>query len=457
MLWIILFNENRDILLLSRDEKSAMDLLSRVKFAYEKLPLWLQQGIARWDATKIELENKSSITASATTVNAGRSGSYYLVFLDEFAFVRGTMAEEFFTSVTPTISSGKQTKMVIVSTPNGMNLFYRLFINAEKKRNTFKPLSYDWTVVPNRDAEWARKEIMTIGQDKFDQEYNVLFLGSSNTLISPSALKDIIYDEPIHQKEHLDIWEYPVPKHKYIVNVDTAEGVGLDYSAFTVIDVTEKPYKLVAKYRHNKESILTYPNLIYSVARNYNMAYVLVEVNSIGIQVANTLFYQFNYENMFHTHVEPGRLGQRAILGSGKNRKLGLRITQATKRIGCANLKDIIESKQLIIKDFDIVVELSNFIKKGESFQAKEGETDDLVMTLVLFAWLAKQELFEEMTNTSIQRNHKQEEVKEHLPFPIRYNYAEYCDQMGYDGFIDDSGTVWESVNYNNLPFGYRQ
>lgn len=455
MLWNILFHTNRDILLCSKDQNSAIDLLSRIKFAYEKLPFWLQQGITRWDQTKIELENKSSIVASATTLTAGRSGSYYLVFLDEFAFVNGNMVEEFYTSIMPTISSSPVSKLVIVSTPNGMNFFYRLYTQAEKQKNPFKFLTYDWTVVPNRDRKWANEQIAATSAEAFDQEYNVLFVGSSNTLISPAGLKLILEEDPAERKGKLDIWEYPKPGNKYVISVDSSEGVGQDYSVATVIDVTEKPYKLVAKYRDNRTSLLDLPNIVYSIARKYNFAYILVEVNSIGMQVANTLWYQLGYENMFYTHVEPGRLGQRAILGWGKNRKLGVRTTDPVKRTGCANLKDIIENQQLIIKDFHVKMELSNFVRVRDTFAAKEGETDDIVMTLVLFAWLAKQELFEEMTNTSIQKKHPNQSAEElHIPFPIRYDYSET-----FHGFSDSSGTVWEPVNTDQFPgfFGMKK
>lgn len=453
MLWNILFHQNRDLAILSKTEKDSIGLLTRIKFAYEKLPKWMQQGITRFDQTKIELENKSSITAAATTSAAARGSSYYCVFLDEFAFVPGNMAEEFYTSVYPTISAGKNTKIFIVSTPNGMNLFYRMFDDAERRKSTFVPITFDWTVVPGRDETWKIREIKNIGQEKFDQEYAVQFLGSVNTLIGSQAMHELkkLQIQPIDKRNGLDIFDYVVPGRKYIITVDTSEGVGKDYSAFSVIDVTEKPYVLVAKYRNNREPILTYPNIILSVARRYNDAYVLIEVNDLGSQIASTMFYQFSYDNLICTNTSTGsKYGQVAVLGNGKNKRLGLKMSQSTKRVGCANIKDIIESGQLIIRDFDYLVELSNFVKTKDSFAAKEGETDDLVMTLVMFGWLAKQDVFSSMTKTDIQRDWKNQKEEIHLPFPIRRDYSELNNR-----YIDRDGCVWEKIDDYN--FGVRR
>lgn len=444
---------------MSKTEKDAIQLLARIKFAYEKLPHWLQQGIARWDATRIELENKSSILATATTSSSARGGSFNIVFLDEFAFVPGNVAEEFFTSVYPTISSGKKTKFIIVSTPNGMNLFYHLFDNAEKKKNDFVPLTVDWRRVPGRDETWEATEKRNLGRDKFEQEYNVMFLGSANTLISPSVLRILTTEEPIEIRGGLSIFKQPEKDKRYVLCCDTSEGVGKDFSAFSVIDVSQKPYEIVAKFKNANESVLTYPNVILSVARKYNMAYVLIEVNDLGNQVANTLFHEFNYENMFGTQVIPGKLGQHATLDcAGKNKKLGLKMSSAAKRIGCANLKDIIENQQLKLNDFEYIVELSNFVKTRDSFAAKQGESDDLVMTLVLFGWLCKQEVFEQLSKTSIQPHFQTHKEELHLPFPIRLNYAEQYNTLGGAGFIDDNGDVWQSADMPiNYPIGYKR
>ena len=420
ILHYILFNQDKNIALLANKAELARELLDRLKKAYENLPLWLQQGIVVWNKGSIELENGSKIIATSTTGSAARGQSFSLVFLDEFAFVPHGLADDFFKSVYPTISSGTETKMIIVSTPKGMNHFYRMWTEAEEGRSNFLPLTVNWWETPGRDERWKEEQIANTSEEDFEQEFACNFLGTSNTLINANTLRNLTFVRPMFQKQGFDQYENIEPGHEYIITVDTSRGVGGDYSAFVVIDITDIPYKVVAKYRDKNISPLMYPELIYNVANNFNHAFILVEINDIGEQIANVLYRELEYENLFITAMR-GRAGQRVGGGFGKNAQLGVRTTKQVKRIGCSTLKDLIEDQKIIIEDFDIIEELSNFISKRESYEADEGHHDDLAMCLVLFSWLIRQEYFKDMTNSDIRQKFladKEEMMDEEmLPF----------------------------------------
>ena len=420
ILHYILFNQDKNVALLANKAELARELLDRLKKAYENLPLWLQQGIVVWNKGSIELENGSKIIATSTTGSAARGQSFSLVFLDEFAFVPHGLADDFFKSVYPTISSGTETKMIIVSTPKGMNHFYRMWTEAEEGRSNFLPLTVNWWETPGRDERWKEEQIANTSEEDFEQEFACNFLGTSNTLINANTLRNLTFVRPMFQKQGFDQYENIQPGHEYIITVDTSRGVGGDYSAFVVIDITDIPYKVVAKYRDKNISPLMYPELIYNVANNFNHAFVLVEINDIGEQIANVLYRELEYENLFITAMR-GRAGQRVGGGFGKNAQLGVRTTKQVKRIGCSTLKDLIEDQKIIIEDFDIIEELSNFISKRESYEADEGHHDDLAMCLVLFGWLIRQEYFKDMTNSDIRQKFladKEEMMDEEmLPF----------------------------------------
>ena len=420
ILHYILFNQDKNVALLANKAELARELLDRLKKAYENLPLWLQQGIVVWNKGSIELENGSKIIATSTTGSAARGQSFSLVFLDEFAFVPHGLADDFFKSVYPTISSGTETKMIIVSTPKGMNHFYRMWTEAEEGRSNFLPLTVNWWETPGRDERWKEEQIANTSEEDFEQEFACNFLGTSNTLINANTLRNLTFVRPIFQKQGFDQYEDIQPGHEYIITVDTSRGVGGDYSAFVVIDITDIPYKVVAKYRDKNISPLMYPELIYNVANNFNHAFILVEINDIGEQIANVLYRELEYENLFITAMR-GRAGQRVGGGFGKNAQLGVRTTKQVKRIGCSTLKDLIEDQKIIIEDFDIIEELSNFISKRESYEADEGHHDDLAMCLVLFSWLIRQEYFKDMTNSDIRQKFladKEEMMDEEmLPF----------------------------------------
>ena len=442
ILHYLLFNSDKNIAILANKAELARELLDRVKKAYENLPLWLQQGISVWNKGSIEVENGSKVFATSTTGSAARGQSFSLVFLDEFAFVQHGIADEFFKSVYPTISSGQETKMIIVSTPKGMNHFYRMWVEAEEGRSNFIPLAVNWWETPGRDEHWKEQQIANTSEESFEQEFACNFLGTSNTLIHTNALRNLAFVRPIFQKQGFDQYEDIKPGHEYVISVDTARGIGGDFSAFLVIDVSDIPYRVVAKYRNKDISPLIYPELIYNVANNFNQAFVLVEINDIGEQVANVLYRDLEYENLFTT-AAMGRAGQRVGVWGGKNSQLGVRTTKQVKRIGCSTLKDLIEDQKIIIEDYDIIEELSNFISKRESYEAEEGHHDDLVMCLVLFGWLIRQEYFKDLTNSDIRQKYlaDREEIMDDEMLPFGF----------FDDGIEDERLSVEKVDHYSL------
>ena len=445
LLHYVLFNPNVNIAILANKSSTARDILGRLQLGYENLPKWLQQGVISWNKGSLDLENGSSILAASTSASAIRGGSYNIIFLDEFAYVPATLAEEFFSSVYPTISSGKSTKVMIVSTPHGMNMFYKLWTDAQSKKNDYIPLEVHWSEVPGRDEVWKEETIRNTSQSQFNSEFECEFLGSIDTLIAPHKLKQMPYIDPIQSNADLDIFERPDPKKTYFLTADVSRGTSQDYSAFLVLDVTEMPYRVVAKYRNNEIKPLIFPQKIHEVAKAYNECFVLIEVNDIGEQVANAMQYDLEYDNLVMASMR-GRAGQ--ILGagfSGGKAQLGVRTTKAVKRIGCSNLKQLIESDKLLIPDYDIMSELSTFIVKGSSWQADDGCTDDLVACLFIFAWAVDQTYFKELTDNDI-RERMYAEQKEQLeqdmaPFGFVDNGIDEPEVE-----VDEYGTRWTTV-----------
>jgi hypothetical protein len=453
LLHYILFNENVSVAILANKKTTAMELLGRLQLAYEHMPKWLQQGILIWNKGNIELENGSKILASSTSGSAIRGGSFNIIFLDEFAFVPSNISEEFFSSVYPTISSGKTTKVFIVSTPNGMNLFYKLWTDAEEKQNDYSPISVHWSQVPGRDQEWKEKTIRNTSDRQFQQEFECSFLGSSNTLISTEKLLSLAYKTPVYQQGGLDVYQEPILGHTYVMVCDVARGVGLDYSAFSLFDVTKQPYRQVAKYRKNDISPMLYPNVIFTAAQKYNEAFVLVEVNDIGQQVADILYHDMEYENMMMVTMH-GRNGQQIGGGFSKNVSMGIRTTKQVKRIGCATLKDMIERDNLIIEDFDTISELTTFIGKSTSWEADDGTHDDLVMCCVLFSWLVQQRYFRELTDQDIREKMFSEQMKmieeEMVPFGFIEDGHDPDEHSipGDDNVWQPAGQEWQRELY---------
>lgn len=449
----VLFNEQFVVAILANRAPTARELLQKLKLAFEYLPMFLKQGIKEWNKGSIFLANGSRVLADSTSGSSVRGFSFNLIFLDEFAFVPNNIAEEFFNSTYPTISSGQSSKVVIVSTPNGMNLFYKMWQKAVEKVSTYVPIEIHWSMVPGRDEAWAAETIRNTSQRQFDQEFGCEFLGSSNTLISGAKLATLHWKEPIRKIECMDIFEEPVPKHTYVLCADVSEGQGLDYSTFSIFDVTEIPYKQVAKYRSNEISPMLLPAVIYSAATQYNEAFVLIEINSIGLQVADILHFELSYENLLKFQIK-GKQGQQASGGfaAGKNKlAFGLKVTAQSKMIGCSNLKTMIENDKLIVNDEDTITELFSFSADKKTFKAEEGQNDDLAMTLVHFGWLTAQKLFKETVSNDIRYTLQKEisylEDVNNVPFGFIDN--------GLDDYVeqDANGDLWRADRERMNPF----
>jgi len=449
----VLFNENIMIAILANRAPTARELLQKLKLAFEYLPMFLKQGIKEWNKGSIHLANGSRVLADSTSGSSVRGFSFNIIFLDEFAFVPNNIAEEFFSSTYPTISSGKSSKVIIVSTPNGMNLFYRMWMDAIEGRSDYKSIEIHWSLVPGRDAAWAEQTIRNTSQRQFDQEFGCEFLGSTNTLISGAKLRMMAMKSPIESYNHMDIYEHAENKHVYVLCVDVAEGQGLDYSTFSVFDVTKLPYRQVAKYRNNEITPIMLPAVVYAAAKKYNDAFVLVEINSIGLQVADILHFELAYENLlkFQMKGKQGNQPSEGFAAGGKNKiAFGLRTTPQSKIIGCANLKTLVESDKLIINDADTIMELSSFSSNKRSFAAEEGSNDDLAMTLVHFGWLTSQKYFKENISEDIKSALQKEQMD-----VMDTNIVPF-------GFIDDglndvvekdvNGDIW-SGSEKNYPF----
>ena len=443
LLWYTLFNDNVNVAILANKAATAREMLQRLQLSYENLPNWMQQGVVNWNRGSLELENGSKIMAASTSASAVRGMSFNIIFLDEFAFIPTHIADEFFSSVYPTISSGKSTKVIIISTPKGMNMFYKLWHDAEKGKNEYTTTEVHWSQVPGRDAAWKEQTIKNTSEEQFNQEFECEFLGSVNTLITSSKLKILPYDDPLTSSAGLDIFEEPIEGHDYVCTVDVARGITKDYSAFCIIDTTEIPYKLVAKYRNNKIKPLLFPNIIHQVCTQYNHAYTLIEVNDIGGQVADIMQFDLEYDNLLMCSMR-GRAGQVVGQGfSGSKVQLGVKMSTTVKKTGCANMKQLIEDDKLIFTDFDIITELTTFIQKGQAWEAEEGCNDDLAMCLVIFSWLATTDYFRELHDSDVRLRMYQEQ-KEAIEADMA-PFGFVTDGLEDETFTDDEGDRWDT------------
>ena len=452
LLHYLIFNDSVNIGILANKAATARELLARLATAYENLPKWMQQGVLVWNKGNIELENGSKILAASTSASAVRGMSFNILFLDEFAFVPNHVADSFFASVYPTITSGKNTKVIIVSTPHGMNHFYRMWHDAERGKNEYIPTDVHWSEVPGRDAQWKDTTIANTSEEQFKVEFECEFLGSVNTLINPSKLRNLVYEDPIKRNAGLDIYENPIKEHNYIMTVDVARGLGNDYSAFIVFDTTEFPYKAIAKYRNNEIKPMLFPNIILDVAKAYNQAYLMIEVNDIGDQVASILQYDLEYQNILMSSMR-GRNGQIVGQGfSGKKTQLGVRMTASVKKLGCSNLKTLLEDDKLLTVDYDIISELTTFSQKHNSFEAEEGCNDDLAMCLVIFSWLVQQEYFKEMTDQDVRKRlyeDQRDQIEQDMaPFGF---ISDGLDDGG--SFVDNNGDRWHTDEYGDRSY----
>lgn len=452
LLHTILFNMNYNIAILAHKGSAANGILQRLKLAYENLPAWLQSGIIEWNKGNIELENGSKIGAFATSADGLRSGSYDMILLDEFAFVPNNIAEDFFTSTYPVITAGTKTKIIIVSTPKGMNHFFEMWTKAVKKKSDYTPIEVHWSAVPGRDEKWKEETIRNTSAEQFQQEFETEFLGSSHTLISASKLKSLINltDEPLFKEFDMDIFEQPLPDHTYCMTVDVSEGTGNDYSTFAIIDVTEIPYRVVAKYRNNKIIPLLFPTTIYQAAKKYNEAFILVEINSIGLQVADILHFELAYDNLIKIEAK-GKQGQVQTPGFKKKIAFGLKHNKQTKMIGCANLKSLMENDKLLVRDSQMISEFTTFVLDKQTYKAEQGSNDDLVMTLVNFGWLTSQRYFKENIQNDIRQTLQKEILdimdQDITPFGIIDNGIDNPAER------DASGDIWIEDRQKLYPF----
>lgn len=427
ILHYILFNDHKTVALLANKGDAAREILDRIKLSYESLPDWLQQGVVEWNKGSIEIENGCKVIAAATSSSAIRGKSISLLYIDEAAFVENW--DEFFASVFPTISSGETTKILFTSTPNGLNHFYKTCMGAKagkesKDYNGYEYVEVPWQKVPGRTEEWRQETLaaMDFDYEKFAQEFECAWLGSSGTLISGAVLKTLVAQAPLAASDGMSKYKDPVANHQYVITVDVSRGKGLDYSAFQVIDVTRMPYIQVCTYRNNMVTPLDYSGTIHRTSKAYNNATILVEVNDVGAQVADSLFYDFDCETLIYTE-NTGARGKRISAGfaraGGVDR--GIRTTKTVKSVGCSMLKLLVEQRQLIINDHGTIHELSRFSRKGSSYEAEPGCNDDLVMGLVLFGWMSDQQYFKDLTdiNTLMRLRDKTDEELENdlVPF----------------------------------------
>lgn len=392
LLYQAIFNKDYFIAILANNASKSREILSRIKLMYELLPWWLKPGVIEWNKGSVEFSNGSKIFAGPTTNSSIRGYSISCLYLDEFAFVQNDV--EFFTSTYPVIASGTKTKIIITSTPNGMNLFYKIYSDAINKKNEFIPIKYTWRDHPLRDEEWKKETIRNTSEKQFRQEHEVEFLGSSNTLISGDCLERLKFIDPIFEDENSYLYKKPQKDHTYVCLVDVGEGAGRDYTVINLIDITQKPFEQVYVYRNNNISPwLVAPTLI-EIATKYNNAYIQVENNSIGKIVADTIFYEYEYENTISSKLFKG---EESLTGYN-TRGIGVQMNKKTKIKGCSALKTLIEENIIILNDWNTIMELSWFIKNKTSYEAEKGKTDDISMTLVHFGWLTTQTFFEDLS-----------------------------------------------------------
>ena len=449
ILHYILFNEFKTVAILANKGDAAREVMARVKLAFESLPKWLQQGVEEWNKGNIALENGCQVLAGTTSSSAIRGKSVNFLYLDEVAFIEGyddffasvypTIAfiegyDEFFASVYPTISSGDSTKLLMTSTPNGLNHFWKTCKGAKEGTNGYEYEEVMWYDVPGRSEAWQKETIEALDHDeeKFNQEYCCQFLGSSGTLISGAKLKQLAGSVPLRQSEGFIQYEAPIEGRQYSMTVDVARGKGLDYSCFSVMDITEMPYKQVAVYRDNLTGPIDFASVVFRMGTSYNNAAVLIEINDIGEQVSDVLLMDYGYDNLLYTS-NNGRSGKILTGGFGKRVDNGIRTTKLVKGTGCSMLKMLIEQNQLIIQDQDTIEELKRFSKKKNSFEAESGFHDDLVMNLVLFAWMTDQAYFKDMTdiNTLVKLREKTEEQIEEELLP--FGFVDVGDEFYYE------------------------
>ena len=414
LLWYALFNPEKTIAIMANKGATAREMLSRITLMLENIPFFLQPGSKALNKGSLEFSNNSRIVAAATSGSSIRGMSVNLLYLDEFAFVE--RAAEFYTSTYPVISSGKETKVIITSTANGLgNQFQKIWEGAVQGINEFKSFRVDWWDVPGRDEDWKKQTIANTSQLQFDQEFGNTFFGTGDTLINAETLMSLRAKEPIKLLEGglLKVYKETRKHHNYIMTVDVSKGRGQDYSTFNLIDISVRPFTQVAVYRNNTISPLLFPDIIYKYAKVYNDAYVVIEANDQGSLVCNGLYHDLEYENM---HVE----------SAVKANALGIQITRKSKRIGCSGFKDLLENNKLEVVDDQTIMEISTFEARGQSYEASDGNHDDLVMNLVMLGYFVSTQMFADMTDIDLKK----------MLFDQRMKEIE--DDIVPFGFVDD-------------------
>ena len=440
LLWYAIFHPEKNIAILANKGATAREMLARVTLALENLPFFLQPGCKALNKGSIEFSNNSKIMAAATSGSSIRGLSINLLFLDEFAFVENDA--QFYTSTYPVVSSGKDTKVIITSTANGIgNVYHKLWEGAVQDTNEYKPFRVDWWDVPGRDDAWKQETINNTSELQFEQEFGNTFHGRGNTLIAADHLLKQKSKDPEFFSDNVYIYQNPIKDHEYVMTVDVSKGRSQDYSTFTVIDVTAKPFEQVAVFRDNNISPMLLPDIIFKYANHYNEAYVVVESNDQGAVVCNGLYYDLEYENMF-------------VESSIKANALGATMTRRVKRIGCSTIKDLIEQNKLLIVDSNTIVEMSTFVSRGSSFMAVAPNHDDLMMNLVLFAWFTTTDVFENLTNINMKdllyRERLREIQDDMLPFGF-VGSDNYEDTEKYEK--DSDGNIWFESEWTGQKF----
>jgi len=432
LLWYVLFNPEKTVAILANKGATAREMLNRITLMLENIPFFLQPGSKALNKGSLEFSNNSRIIAAATSGSSIRGMSVNLLYLDEFAFVE--RAAEFYTSTYPVISAGKDTKVIVTSTANGIgNQFHKIWEGAVQQINEFKSFRVDWWDVPGRDEKWKEQTVANTSQLQFDQEFGNTFFGTGDTLINADTLLNLRAKPPKRYMEGglLKIYEEPIKDHDYVMTVDVSKGRGQDYSTFTLIDISVRPFAQVAVYRNNTISPLLFPNVIYKYAKPYNDAYVVVESNDQGSVVCNGLYHDLEYENM---HVE----------SSVKANAIGIEINRKTKRLGCSAIKDILETKRLTINDDSTILEISTFEAKGQSYEASEGNHDDLMMNLVLFGYFVSTQYFSDMTDINLKQMMFEQKMQE-----IENDVVPF-------GFIDDGSAAIQQIENQDDPWRIR-
>ena len=441
LLWYALFQSEQTIAILANKGLNARGMLERVALMLENLPFFLQPGCKALNKGNIDFSNNSRIVARATSGSSIRSMSVNLLYLDEFAFV--DKADVFYTSTYPVITSGTSTKVIITSTANGIgNTYHKIWEGAVQGTNQYVPFRVDWWDVPGRDEEWKNQTIDNTSQLQFDQEFGNTFFGTGDTLINAETLMSFRSKEPLRILEggQMLIYSEPCARHEYIMTVDVSKGRGQDYSTFNLIDISTQPFKQVAVYRNNTISPILFPNIIYKYAKLYNNAYVVIENNDQGSLTCYGLYHEIEYENVHLT-------------SATKSDAIGIYMDRKVKRIGCSSIKDILEERKLEVYDQETIIEISTFVAKGQSYEASDGNHDDLMMNLVMFGYFANTQFFADMTDINIKQmlfDQRIQDIADDLPpFGFIDNNEDLIDQYENEKQIDQ----WQLYD----PFGERE